>query len=192
VQALWDHTEKKTARYAERNEADRQMFQQALDQFDDEQIVWVDECGIEQNLYRIHARSPRGQLINADIPDKRFEPRISVIAAYSQGKLQAPLRFEGYTDTHLVETWVKKCLIPTLNPGQIIILDNAAFHKSPRLRSLIEAVDCHLLFQPAYSPDLNKIEHQWATLKQGIRANLQADISFLDKLDLQLIKMSEP
>jgi len=49
-----------------------------------------------------------------------------------------------------------------------------------------------MLFQPAYSPDLNKIEHQWATLKLGIRAQQYSDIPLLQKLDLQLIKMSDP
>jgi transposase len=191
LSSLWDHAKKKTTRYSERNEADREAFQQEIDQLDDEKAVWVDECGMEQNLYREYARSPRGQPVYADIQDKRFEPRISVIAAYCQEKLQASLRFEGYTDTPLVETWVEYCLLPTLKPGQVVILDNAAFHKSSRIRELIESAHCRLLFLPPYSPDLNKIEHQWATLKQGIRANLQPDLSFLEKLDLQLVKMSE-
>ncbi len=184
--------EKKSTRYAERDEAQRESFQRSLSEFKQEELVWVDECGIEQNLYRPYARSPRGQAVYADIHDKRFSPRISVIAAYCQGKLLAPLRFEGYTNTRLVESWVEQFLLPTLQSGQVVILDNAAFHKSSRLRCLIEAAGCQLCFQPAYSPDLNKIEHQWATLKQGMRAILQPDLSFLDILDTQLVKMSEP
>lgn len=154
--------------------------------------VWVDECGVDQGLYRLHARSPRGVPVDADIPDKRFAPRISVIAAYAQDHLLAPLRFEGATDTRLFNAWVEHCLIPVLRPGQVVILDNATFHQSPTTRQLIEAAGCRLLFQPAYSPDLNKIEHQWAVLKQGIRANLSPELSFLDKLDHQLVKMSDP
>lgn len=147
---------------------------------------------MEPDLYREHARSPRGQPVYADIHDKRFAARVSVISAYCQAKLLAPLRFTGHTNTRLVETWVEPCLLPVLRPGQVAILDNATFHQSTKTRALIEAAGCHLLFQPPYSPDLNKIEHQWAILKQGIRANLQPALSFLQKLDSQLVKMSDP
>ena len=147
---------------------------------------------MHQDLYRSYARSPRGQRVDADIEDKRFAPRISVIGAYGQGHLQAPFRFEGYTNAKVFDIWVERCLLPVLHPGQIIILDNATFHKSPTTRQLIDSAGCRLLFQPAYSPDLNKIEHQWATLKSGIRAQQYSDLSFLQKLDSQLVKMSDP
>ena len=71
-------------------------------------------------------------------------------------------------------------------------MDNARFHQSNKTRELIESADCQLIFQPAYSPDLNKIEPQWANLKQGIRTNTDTQLSLLEKLDLQLIQMSEP
>jgi transposase len=170
----------------------RVSFQEEVAQYSKAQLVYVDECGVEQNLYREHARSPRGTSIYADVPDKRFAARISVVAAYCHGQLLAPFRFEGYTDTLLFDTWVAHFLVPVLQPGQVVILDNARFHQSRHTRELIEGAGCRLLFQPAYSPDLNKIEHQWAILKQGIRANSHPDLAFLEKLDLQLIKMSEP
>lgn len=154
--------------------------------------MWVDECGVEQDLYRLHARSPRGVPVLVDVQDKRFAPRISIIAAYNQHGLCASLRFEGSTDTAVFNTWVEQCLVPTLRPDQVVIMDNARFHQSATTRDLIENANCQLLFQPAYSPDLNKIEHQWAVLKQGVRANLNPELSFLDKLDQQLIYMSKP
>lgn len=55
------------------------------------QVVWVDECGIEQDLYRLYAGSLRGLPVYCEVTDKRFAPRISLIAAYSQGRLLAPI-----------------------------------------------------------------------------------------------------
>ena len=157
-----------------------QAFQETRAELDTHQIVGVDECRLGQGLYRVHARSPRGVPVLADIHDRRFAPRISVIAAYNQHHLQATLRFEGSTDTDVFNTWVEHCLVPTLQPDQVVIMDNACFHQSSKTRELIEAAD------------LNKIEHQWAVLKQGIRASLDPDLSFLEKLDQQVRDMYEP
>ena len=114
------------------------------------------------------------------------------IAAYNQHHLQVTLRFEGSTDTDVFNPWVEHCLEPTLCPGQVVIIDNAHFHQSSKTRELIEVAMCELLLQPVYSPDLNKVELQWAVLKQGIRANLNPDLSFLEKLDQQLRHTHEP
>jgi len=155
-------------------------------------LGWVDECGIEQGLYRLHARSLRGVPVMVDIQDKRFRPRINVIAAYNQQRLDATLRLEGSIDTMVFNPWVEACRVPSLCPGQVVIMDNARFHQSAKTCELIEKAQCQLLFQPAYSPDLNKIEPQWAVLKQGIRANSNPDLAFLEELAQQLIDMYEP
>ena len=151
--------------------------------------MWVDECGIEQGLYRPYARSSRGVPVIADIQDKRFMPRINVIAAYQQHHLYAALRLEGSVDRKVFDTWIERCLVAQLSPGHVVIMDNARFHQSAKTQALIEKAGCQLLFQPVYSPDLNKIEQQWAILKQGIRANSKPELSFLEKLDQQLIYM---
>lgn len=178
--------------YRERDEIQRQVFQEQLSQFEDEQIVWVDECGLNRDLQRLYGRCPRHQRLYGEQSGKRLSSRISLIGAYSQGRLRAPFRFEGYTDTQVFNLWLERCLLPELVPGQVIILDNASFHKSTKTQQLLESVDCHLLFLPPYSPDLNKIEPQWANLKQGIRANQTPDLTLQQKLDIQLVSMAQP
>jgi len=139
----------------------------------------------------VYGRAPRGQRLYADVPGKRSK-RISVIAAYNQKLLQAPFYFEGYTDTAVFIIWLEQCLIPTLIPGQVVIIDNASFHRSPTIREKIEAVDCHLLYLPPYSPDLNPIEHQWALLKHQFRSQLSSALPFVDQLNHHLWALSKP
>lgn len=87
--------------------------------------------------------------------------------------LQAPFVFKGSCNREVFETYVEKVLIPTLRPGQTVVLDNASFHKGGRIRELIEAANCFLEYLPSYSPDFNPIEHWWAPVKNGIRKCLQ-------------------
>jgi transposase len=130
----------------------------------------MDESGIDESLQRNYARARRGKQVITDIQGKK-PLRTSVIAAYLKHIKQiiAPYVFEGYTDSKRFNDWIKKCLLPVLKKGQIIIMDNAPFHKSKLTRELIESVDCKLLFQPPYSPDLNPIEQQWAIIKRSYR-----------------------
>lgn len=78
--------------------------------------------------------------------------------------------YQGTCDTVLFNTWVQDFLVPTLRPGQVVVLDNATFHKSEKTRHLIEEAGCQLLFLPPYSPDLNPIEIFWANLKAKIKS----------------------
>jgi transposase len=126
--------------------------------------VYVDESGIDHSYYRPYARSPIGSRAYGEISGNRVT-RTTLISGYVKGGFIAPFRFKGYTNTQVFNQWVEKCLVPDLRPGQVVIMDNASFHKSPKTRKLIENAKCRLLFQPPYSPDLNKIEPMWANIK---------------------------
>ena len=101
----------------------------------------------------------------------------------------APFPFKGYTNTQVFETWVDRSLLPVLEKGQTVILDNATFHKSSSIRYKIEAVGAKLLFLPPYSPDMNKIEPLWAVLKSKMRKAKYNHENFLDNIDRQLFLM---
>lgn len=81
----------------------------------------------------------------------------------------APFIYEGGMDTDLFNIYLEEFLLPVLKPGQIIIMDNASFHKSIETELLIEQAGCKLLFLPPYSPELNPIEHSWASFKRYIK-----------------------
>ena len=119
--------------------------------------------------------SPCGQRLAA-LKAGRRSGRVNMIAAYCEHRLMAPFTVEGACNRVVFETWLETCLIPDLQPGQVVIGDNATFHHGGRIAALIEAAGCRLLYLPPYSPDFNRIEKCWAWLKSRIRKHLsQAD-----------------
>lgn len=94
----------------------------------------------------------------------------------------APFEYKGFTDTKIFLQWIKEHLCPALSKGQYVILDNASFHKSKKVRELIEEVGCHLLYLPPYSPDLNPIEHAWANFKNYLRKIINNFEDFRDAI----------
>lgn len=97
--------------------------------------------------------------------------------------------FEGTCDSSLFNTWLKEMLIPNLIPGQVLILDNASFHKSAESQKLVEAAGCKILFLPPYSPDLNPIEKYWANMKKKVRELLKGVQTFTEALDKAVLSM---
>ena len=144
----------------------------AIATVDPGKIVYIDESGVEDTLYREYARAPRGTQIISDIKGKKSQ-RISMISGLLGKKMIAPLSFEGYTDAAVFNHWLEHCLVPELPPKHTIIIDNASFHKSTRTQQIIEAAGCNIIFLPSYSPDLNPIEKWWAILKKHIRKALK-------------------
>ena len=110
--------------------------------------------------------------------------RLNVIDAWRNGKLIAPMVFEGACDHFVFEAWVEHCLLPVLVPGDTVVADNASFHKSLKARQLIENAGCTLKFLPVRSPDMNPIEHCWFPIKNAIRKLLPLN-------DRNLIKCAE-
>ncbi len=97
--------------------------------------------------------------------------------------------FEGTCDTSLFNAWLQQMLIPNLTPGQVLILDNASFHKSAESQKLVEAAGCRILFLPPYSPDLNPIEKYWANMKTKVRELLSKANTFAEALDKTILSM---
>ncbi|BCM88330.1 hypothetical protein IAD21_00161 [Abditibacteriota bacterium] len=99
------------------------------------------------------------------------------------GAALGPLIFQGTCYATLVEWWCEHQLFPHLQAGQVVILDNAAFHRKDKLRAILALKGCTLLPLPPYSPDLNPIEHLWNTLKTHIALDINTYPSFQHKVD---------
>ncbi len=102
----------------------------------------------------------------------------------------APMVFEGYCHTELVCEWMEQLLLPELLPGQIIIIDNASFHPKERIKKLMAKAGCEVLFLPAYSPDLNKIEKFWARLKNYVSQIINDSENLVDAVSKALRHLS--
>jgi transposase len=116
--------------------------------------------------------SPRGERFH-DLKSGRRTGRVNMIAALCGQQLLAPFTIEGACNREVFETWLERCLIPTLRPGQKLMIDNATFHKGGRIEQLVRDTGCEVWYLPPYSPDLNRIEKCWSWLKSRIRKQLE-------------------
>lgn len=137
------------------------------------QRVYVDESGMDEREDYGYGWCEVGVRFEA-LKSGRRTGRVNMIAAYRERQLSAAFTVEGACNRVVFETWLKTCLLPTLEPGQVVILDNATFHQGGRIAQLIESVGCGLLYLPPYSPDFNRIEKCWAWLKNRIRKSLSS------------------
>lgn len=149
----------------------------------------MDESGMNDNDFYAYAYSPIGNRHYESHPG-HYKKRISMIGGLCNNQFQAPFMFEGHCNATVFELYLEKILIPTLTPGKIVIVDNASFHKSIKIKFLIESIGCELIYLPPYSPDLNPIEHSWHQIKTAIRKCMRdMKLSLQDAMENILDKM---
>ena len=133
-----------------------------------ERLVFVDEMGTNTSLTSLYAWSRRGERAPCSAP-RNWGANVTLLASMSLGGMGPCLAVEGPTTKAVFETYVERVLAPSFRPGQLVVMDNLSSHKGPRVRELVEARGCELLYLPAYSPDLNPIEQAFAKLKALLR-----------------------
>ena len=137
----------------------------------------MDECGIDTYLYREYGYAARGQKVFSRVSGRKYK-RCGIVAAQMNGRILAPLQYDGTMDRSLFEFWFTKQLLPTLGNDCVVVMDNASFHCKTRLFSAAQKANVTLIFLPPYSPELNPIEHFWAWLKRFLRNTLPLSPSF--------------
>jgi transposase len=133
-----------------------------------ENLVYIDESGIEMTICKDRGWGKKGEKLIGKKSGKYYQ-RTNIIAGLVNNKSIAPMIFNGSCNTDVFNNWVEHFLVKELKPGQIVIMDNASFHKSEKTQKLIESVHCKVIFLPPYSPDLNPIEKFWANMKRWIK-----------------------
>jgi transposase len=120
---------------------------------------------------RTHGRGPSGVRVDGPVPHGHWKV-VTLTAAIRLGGVPEPacLAFDGATDSAAFETYVERCLAPSLRQGDIVILDDLACHKAAEAARMIAAAGAELRFLPAYSPDLNPIERMFSKRKTHLRS----------------------
>jgi transposase len=130
--------------------------------------VFLDESGVTTEMTRRYAWAPRPERVCEAVPAGHWRT-LTVLAALTTAGVLASMSIESPTDGDVFLAFVEQVLVPRLEPGHVVILDNLAAHKVPGVRQLIEDCGAQLLYLPPYSPDFNPIEQAWSQLKQRLR-----------------------
>ncbi len=161
--------QKKSPVASERDEEIRGLWRWLAVRFDARRLVFIDESGFQTSMTRLRARAPRGERAYARVPRNRGKNQTLIASMTLEGGMGEAIAMEGATDAELFEAYIEDFLAPTLEAGQVVVLDGLGAHRTERVRDLIEARGCDLVFLPSYSPDLNPIEEAFSKIKSIVR-----------------------
>ena len=124
-------------------------------------VVFLDESGALTNLVRTYGRSNCGERCVGFAPQGHWKVMTAVAAVRLYG-LTAPFTIDCPMDGEVFGVYVERVLVPTLHPGDVVVMDNLTAHKRPQIKRTIEALGATVLYLPPYSPDFNPIEQVWS------------------------------
>jgi transposase len=136
--------------------------------------VFVDECGTHTSMTRLRARAPKGERAYGKVPRNRGKNTTLLASMTSEG-MGPCMAVVGSTTKALFEAYVDRVLAPSLRPGQVVVMDNLGAHRGERIRALVGARGCSLVYLPPYSsPEFSPIEEAFSKIKTLLRkANLR-------------------
>ena len=153
----------------------RAQWKKYQNRLDPARLVFIDETWAKTNMTRLRGWAPRGRKLLAKVPQGRWRT-LTFMAALRYNRIDAPGVIDGPINGESFLAYVEQLLIPVLEPGDIVIIDNLASHKSKAVRRAIRAAGAKLFFLPPYSPDLNPIEQVFAKLKTLLRKSAERTV----------------
>jgi transposase len=146
----------------------RAQWKKYRGRLDPARLVFIDETWAKTNMTRLYGWAPRGRRLLAKVPHGHWRT-LTFLAALRQDRIDAPCVIDGPINGASFLAYIEQLLVPTLRPGDIVIIDNLGSHKGKAVRRAIRAAGAKLFFLPPYSPDLNPIEQVFAKLKLLLR-----------------------
>jgi transposase len=147
----------------------RDRWHHDLKDVDPDRLVFLDESGARTNLARVRGRCPRGERLASTSPHGHWKTYTMVSAIRTRGPCAAAL-IDGPMDGDVFRAYVTLVLVPTLAPGDVVVMDNLQSHKAAGVLEAIEAAGAALMYLPPYSPDYNPIENMWSKVKSLLRS----------------------
>jgi len=174
--------EKKTAHASEQDRPDilkrrEAWFDGQLD-LDPENLIFIDETWASTNMGRRYGRAPKGERLRAGVPHGHWKTTTFVAGLRLSG-LVAPMVLDGPINAITFQAYVDQVLVPELQTGDVVIMDNLGSHKGSGVREAIEAAGAKLLYLPPYSPDFNPIEKAFSKLKALLRKAAERTVDAL-------------
>jgi transposase len=142
-------------------------------------------------MARLRGRAPKGERLRAGIPQGHWKTTTFVAGLRATGMI-APMVLDGPMNRLAFLAYVQQVLVPELEPGDVVIMDNLPAHKGSKVREAIEAVGADLLYLPPYSPDFNPIENAFSKLKALLRKAAERTIEGLWRLIGDIIETFSP
>lgn len=148
------------------------------DRIDPARLVFIDETWTKTNMAPLRGWAPIGQRIKAKVPHGHWKT-MTFLAALRHDRVTAPWLIDGPINGERFQLYVEEVLVPTLKPGDIVVMDNLGSHKGKAVRRAIRRAGGRLFFLPKYSPDLNPIEQFFAKLKHWLRKTASRTVETL-------------
>lgn len=148
--------------------AARQLWKLHQGLLDSTRLIFIDETGTNTAMARLRGRCRKGTRLIAHVPHGHWKTT-TFVAGLRCDAITAPLVVDGPMNGEIFRAYVEQHLLPTLHPGDVVIMDNLPAHKVEGIASMIEAAAATLIYLPPYSPDLNPIEQSFAKLKALLR-----------------------
>jgi transposase len=158
---------------------------------DPARLVFIDETWTKTNMAPLRGWAPCGQRLPSKAPHGRWKT-MTFLAALRHDRLTAPWLIDGPIDGQSFLQYVEQVLVPTLKPGDIVIVDNLGSHKSKAVRHAIRAAGAKLFFLPKYSPDLNPIEKFFAKLKHWLRKAARRTVDAVYDAIAEILPLTTP
>ena len=140
--------------------------------------MFIDETGLSTKMARLRGRAPQGERCRAGVPHGHWKTTTFTGALRLTG-MTAPFVYDGAMNGTVFLAYVEQVLVPTLTPGDVVIMDNLPAHKAAGIREAIEQGGATLRFLPPYSPDFNPIENAFSKLKALLRAKAERTVKAL-------------